>query len=223
MKSENAYLVERDRIRENLNQYTRRAYQLLPGTDKPNILDIGCGSGVPTLELARLSNGSILAIDIDRELIEILREKIDAAGLAHRIRAEARSILDLDYPDQSFDIVWAEGSVYVIGFRKGLSEWRRFIKPKGFLVVHDELKEMIGKLRAIPECGYDLLDRFELSADIWREEYYGPLEEHIRALRKKYGGDPEMQKLIEKEEREIDWAKRNPERCASVFFVMRKK
>jgi ubiquinone/menaquinone biosynthesis C-methylase UbiE len=223
MKSEDVYLVERDRIREHLNKYTRRAYQLLPSIDKPNILDIGCGSGVPTLELARLSNGSILAIDIDGELIEILRKRIDAAGLAHRVRAECLSLFDLDYPDERFDIVWAEGSISVIGFRKGLTEWRRLIRAGGFLVVHDELTDMNSRLSAAEECGYDLLDHFILSADIWQQEYYGPLEEHIRALRKKYGSDPEMQKLVEKEQQEIEWSKRNPERCASIFYIMQKK
>lgn len=223
MKSEDVYLFERDRIREHLNKYTRKAYQLLPGLDKPNILDIGCGSGVPTLELARLSTGSILAIDIDRELIEILRKKIHSAGLAHRIRAECRSLFDLDYPDECFDIVWSEGSISVIGFRKGLREWRRLIKPEGFLVVHDELTDMDSRFSAAGECGYDILDHFMLSVRIWRQEYYGPLEEHIITLRKKYGSDPEMQRLIEKEQQEREWARNNPGRCASAFFIMQKK
>ena len=45
--------IDRDRFREPLLKYTRKAFQLLPKLDKPRILDVGCGSGVPTIELAR--------------------------------------------------------------------------------------------------------------------------------------------------------------------------
>jgi len=42
----------KDHFRERLNKYTRRAFQMLPKVENPHILDIGCGSGVPTIELA---------------------------------------------------------------------------------------------------------------------------------------------------------------------------
>ena len=35
------------------------------------------------------------------------------------------SMLSLDYPDESFDLVWAEGSIFIIGFDQGLEDWRR--------------------------------------------------------------------------------------------------
>ena len=46
-------------------QYTRMAFESIPRIDNPRILDIGCGTGMPTLELAKLSNGKITGIDID--------------------------------------------------------------------------------------------------------------------------------------------------------------
>ncbi len=36
------------------NRYTRQAYRMLPRLDKPRILDIGCGSGAPTLSIPLL-------------------------------------------------------------------------------------------------------------------------------------------------------------------------
>lgn len=45
------------------NDYTRRAFEMLPKLDKPRILDIGCGPGGPTMELARLSGGSVIGLD----------------------------------------------------------------------------------------------------------------------------------------------------------------
>jgi ribosomal protein L11 methylase PrmA len=54
--------IDRDRFRRRLFKYTRKAFQLLPELDKPCILDVGCGSGVPTIELAKLSNGEVVGL-----------------------------------------------------------------------------------------------------------------------------------------------------------------
>ena len=49
--------MKKDLVRKRLLKYTRKAFRMLSQMDKPRILDIGCGSGAPTLELARLSQG----------------------------------------------------------------------------------------------------------------------------------------------------------------------
>ena len=68
--------VDKDRFRELLNKYTRRAFRMLPKLEKPRILDIGCGSGVPTIELAKLSGGEIVGIDINQALLDVLDRKV---------------------------------------------------------------------------------------------------------------------------------------------------
>ena len=69
--------IDKDHFRERLNKYTRLAYQMLPRIENPHILDIGCGSGVPTIELAKLSNGEIIGIDINQSLLDNLDRKIE--------------------------------------------------------------------------------------------------------------------------------------------------
>ena len=130
---------DKDIIREGLSKYTRRAFQVLPKLDKPCILDIGCGSGVPTIELAKLSNGQIIGLDNNQLLLESLTAKIQRAELSDRVKTVKCSMFDMEFPDENFDIIWAEGSISVIGFERGLKEWKRFLKPTGFLVVHDEM------------------------------------------------------------------------------------
>jgi len=48
-------------------------------TPDQGILDVGCGSGVPTLELARQCNGKIIGLDINRFLLDFLEKKIQKA------------------------------------------------------------------------------------------------------------------------------------------------
>lgn len=72
---------------------------------------VSCGSGVPTMELARLSNGEIIGLDINQTLLDVLTRKIEKAGLSDRFKAVKCSIFDMEFPDESFDIIWAEGSL----------------------------------------------------------------------------------------------------------------
>lgn len=215
--------IRKDFFRKSFNKYTRKAFQMLPEIDKPRILDIGCGSGVPTMELARLTNGKIVGLDIDQRSLDELNRKIEEAGLSDRVKTVKCSINEMDFPYESFDIIWAEGSISVIGFRRGLVEWRRLLKTNGFLVVHDAIENITNKLEQIRDCGYDLLGHFTLPEDAWWAEYYGPLESRIRELRAKYRDNPKAIAVLDEEQREIDMVKESPESYGSVFFVLQKK
>ena len=215
--------LQKDQFRAHLLRYTRQAFQMLPALDAPAILDIGCGSGVPTLELARLSSGQIVGVDIDPVCVDELARKAAAAGCADRVKALHSSLFALDFPDESFDILWAEGSIALIGFERGLTEWRRLLKPHGFLVIHDEIGNLRQKLRLIPTSGYALLSHFIVAAATWWQEYYRPLESRIRELRASYADDPQALAVLAAEEREVEMVKQSPERYASVFFVLQKQ
>lgn len=214
---------DKDIFRGNLIKYTQKAFRMLPEMNKPYILDIGCGSGVPTMELARLTNGQVVGIDIDQTLLDKLNSKIKEAGLSHRIKTVRCTISEINFREKSFDIIWAEGSIWVIGFRKGLKEWKRFLKPGGYLVIHDEVKDIHKKRKQISNYGYELLDFFTLSEDVWWTEYYEPLEKHIIDLRIKYANEHEDIQELKKEQQEIDMFKKNPELFKSVFYILRRE
>ncbi len=209
-----------DIFRKNLNKYTRKAFNIIPKIDKPDILDIGCGSGVGTIELAGLTNGKIIAIDIDEVQLKKLSDKVCELSLQEKIKVLNKSIFDLDFPDKNFDIIWAEGSIYAIGFKKGLKNWRKLLKSNGYLVVHDDISGLSEKIVQIPLLGYKLIDYFILSNEIWWNEYYKPIEEYIEKLRlnPKFKLDEEHARNL----KEIEMIKKNPEKCQSVCFIMRK-
>jgi len=223
MTGHKRFQLGKDQIRKRLLKYTRKAFRMLPQMDRPRILDIGCGAGIPTLELARLSQGEIIGIDIDQPALDEFNRKIKRAGLTNRIRAVNCSMFDMDFPDESFDIVWSEGSIYAIGFERGLREWKRFLKPGGLIVVHDEQGNVEEKLKKIFNCGYDLLDYFMLSKEIWWAEYFAPLEKWIAESGTRYTDDPKILEELHQAQVELDMFNRNPERNSSIYFVMKKR
>jgi SAM-dependent methyltransferase len=213
----------KEEIRRRLLKYTRKAYRMLPPLDRPRILDIGCGCGVPTLELARLSKGDVIGIDTDQSAVDRLTSKIKEAGLADRVKAVNGSMLNMDLAEASFDLIWSEGGIYAIGFERGLREWRRFLKPGGFMAIHDEQGNIKEKLEQIPGCGYELLGYFTLSEDVWRKEYFAPLEKLIAESRTRSADDPKVLAEIRQAQEELDLFQKHPERNRSVCFVMKKR
>jgi len=90
--------INLDYFRERFIKYTRKAFQLLPKLEKPRILDIGCGSGLPTIELAKLNDGEIIGIDIDQSLLDKLNRKIEEEGFSSRVKTLNCSVLEMDFP-----------------------------------------------------------------------------------------------------------------------------
>ena len=220
---ESSFNKIQDQIRKQLLQYTRQAFQQLPPMTKPRILDIGCGSGVPTIELARLSGGNVTGIDIDAEALQRLERRVQASGMSDRVHVIQKSLKCMDFPDASFDIIWAEGSIAVIGFYKGIRAWKRFLKPGGYLVVHDQTGNIDQKLKQIEASDYKLVKYFELSNEVWWNQYYEPLSKVIQQLRTHGASDPKLVKDLESAQREIDGYHVHPERYRSVYFIIQKK
>ena len=119
-------------------QSTKRAFDMLKDLpSNPRILDIGCGPGTQTIDLSLLTDGSIIAIDNHPQFLEDLGKKIRLSGLIDRITPLIGDMCDLHFEEGTFDIIWAEGSIYIIGFEKGFLQWRTFLKGRGYLVASE--------------------------------------------------------------------------------------
>ena len=245
MAEEITLQIDKDLLREGLAKYTGKAFKLIPKLDRPRILDVGCGSGIPTMELARLSGGEIIGLDVDQPSLTRLARKIEKAGLSERVKIMKCSMFDMDFPDGSFDIVWAEGSTFIIGFDRALKEWRRFLKPRRFLVAHEMtwsrpdppqdvynywkglaasgMRTVQEYLEQIHACGYDVVGYFTLPEDAWWVEYYGPLENRIQELRLKHSNDSKALEVLNKEQQEIDLSRKYHQWYGSAFFVMQRR
>lgn len=222
MSSEYYNTLDPDRCRANLLDYARKAYRMLPPLTRPRILDIGRGTGVATLELARISDGTLVALDIDQEALDKLMKKRENEGLTDRITIVHASMMDMNFPPNSFDIIWSEGAIIHIGFKQGLEEWKSLLVSEGYLVIHDSMWSLNRKIKAARSSGYHILGQFELSATIWWQKYYEPLKKQIDQLRSINSLNKKVMADIEAAEREIrDFDERN-DYYSSVFIIMQK-
>ena len=213
---------DKDLLRHRMDKYTRQAFSLLPAVDRPRILDIGCGAGVPTMTLAGLCNGTITAIDTDQAELERLINKISQAGLDDRITVINKSMLAMDFPDNSFDIIWAEGSIFAAGFEQGLRDWKRIVRHGGYLGIHDDRGNVSEKLDIISAQGYLLVDYFIMDTGIWMDDYYDPLQELVRETRNAGIHGDALSSELSRQQSEIDMVNRNPGQCTSVFFILQR-
>jgi 2-polyprenyl-3-methyl-5-hydroxy-6-metoxy-1,4-benzoquinol methylase len=63
------------------NESPKKAYLTLDGLpESPRILDIGCGPGMQTVTLAKLSNGKITAVDNHQPFLEQLKKTAKKAS-----------------------------------------------------------------------------------------------------------------------------------------------
>jgi ubiquinone/menaquinone biosynthesis C-methylase UbiE len=202
----------RDECRKNLTRYTIQAFSLIPGIDNPQILDIGCGTGVSSLELIKRCNGVIHAVDPDLLSIERLREQVSMLNLNGRIRIFNDSIYNMEIFKNKFDIVLAEGLLNVIGFEKGLSLLVRHLKENGYLIIHDELKDDSDKRKMLQNFNLKLIDSFVLDENVWWNEYYNCLENKIKKTK--------QENQFKKEIDEIEGYRKNPLEYRSVFYIL---
>jgi len=223
------------------DRYTRRAWELLPPLEAPRILDMGCGPGGPTLELARLSGGRVIGLDNNPPYLKTLQARAAEAGLAGRITPVLGSLFAPPFPPGGWDVIWSEGSIYVIGFERGLREWSRLLRPGGFMALHEaawlrpdppaEVRDywekaypaittVEGNLAKIRAGGFEVRGHFPLPEDAWWIDYYGPLQARLDRLEAKYRGDEEALAVMAAERREIELYRRYPEWFGSVFFVL---
>lgn len=201
----------RDRLRENLLQFTERAFAAASSPVGARVLDIGCGTGVPAVRLVELGVAHVVGLDTDVAALRALLDRASKRGVAKRVAACAGSADRIPFRDGSFDVVWCEGALFVLGFRDSLRAWHRLLRTGGVLAVHDEAGDPAGKLRVAEAEGYAVSDWFPVHATDWWQYYYEPASRLPAA---------DLDDEIRAELREI---RAHPERFRSVFIVLKKR
>jgi ubiquinone/menaquinone biosynthesis C-methylase UbiE len=103
-------------------------------------LDIGCGPGLLTCELAREvgPSGRRVGIDTSGDMVVVSAERARRSALAGRTEFAVGDAVELHFPAQNFDFVTAiQVYEFVADLPQALGEAYRVLKPGGLLVIMD--------------------------------------------------------------------------------------
>ncbi|WP_233261327.1 class I SAM-dependent methyltransferase [Vitiosangium sp. GDMCC 1.1324] len=208
----------------------------------PRVLDLGCGPGRQTLVLARELGTPITAVDSNAPYLKRLEAEAQAQGLGHLVHTRCSDFGALQDEPGSVDLIWSEGSIYILGWSDGLRRWRPLLRPEGLLAATEatwltdspppeaadfwrEAYPRMGSLfvnsAKAREAGFEVLDTFVLPASAWWDEYYHPLEARMSALRERAQRDVDLATAIEETEREISLFARHGASYGYVFYLLR--
>ena len=118
---------------------TRRALDLLFNgglgrlSSDFRVLDVGCGNGSQTLCLARELGCRVTALDNHQPYLDELQRRAQAEELSHLIQLLCADMNTLGDGEGEYDLVWAEGSAFVMGISQALRAWRTQLVPGGAL------------------------------------------------------------------------------------------
>lgn len=213
----------------------------LPRT--PAVLDLGCGVGGQTLQLAELTRGSIVALDSHAPSIERLQATVAERGLGERVRPRVGDMAHPGLPPETFDLIWSEGALYNLGIENALRVCHGLLRPGGYLAFTDavwrkenpppEVKAgfdldypTMGRvpdvLAAIGKTGFALIGHFTLPDEAWWDDFYTPMERRIEELRGRYAGDAEAISVLDQLAQEPQMHRRHSDCYAYEFFVARR-
>lgn len=116
------------------------------------ILDVGCGPGTITLDLARLaSSGSVIGLDRSEAVVDEARAAAAQAGPTN-LEFTVGDVYALDYPADTFDVVHAHQVLQHLSDPvAALRELGRVCKPDGLVAVRDSDYSGFTWYPAVPE------------------------------------------------------------------------
>ena len=147
----------------------------------------------------------------------------------------------MEFPPSSFDVIWSEGSIYLLGFEAGLKKFKNFVKPGGYVAVSEavwlkpnppsdavafwteypEIDTVEAKLGVIERAGYQLAGHFIFPPTAWTEHYYDPMENRIAEKEQEWHGIPDAEAVLRDAKDEISVFRRCSDYYSYAFFVLR--
>lgn len=141
--------IEKSYCKSKLHAYLWKqvANRLFPAfipyfPSSPFVLEIGTGQGLGAIFLAETLKAKVIAIDIERDMVETAVTNVKSRGLQDRIEVEWGDAVALKFPDESFDAVLSIGVLHhVPAYEKAIFEAARVLKRGGlFMIVDFDLK-----------------------------------------------------------------------------------
>jgi SAM-dependent methyltransferase len=167
------WLVRESREREEDCQTLLRELDVKPGQ---NVCDMGCGNGFYALQLAKLvgPDGKVYAVDIQPEMLRLLRDRAEKAGLQNIVTVVGTAT-EPRLPDETMDLVLLVDVYHEFSYpehmlaairkslsadgRVALAEFRAEDPEVPIKPLHKMSKKQI--MKEFPANGFQLVEEFD--------------------------------------------------------------
>ena len=212
-------------------------------TDHSQIADLGCGTGGQTMTLAQHAPGEITALDVFPEFINIFNQNAQKHGLQNRVKGIVGSMDDLPFSQEGLDLIWSEGSIYNIGYQRGLKEWRHYLKQGGYVAVSEatwftderpaeihnfwmdaypEIDTIPNKVAQMQKAGYIPVATFVVPENCWTEHFYVPQKKAQELFLKKHAGNRTAEEFIANQRHEMELYYKYKDLYGYAFYIGKK-
>jgi SAM-dependent methyltransferase len=209
----------------------------------PRVVDLGCGPGGGSADLADLTGGRVTAFDFHLPFVQQQAAAARAAGLSHRLDPVCADMRAAPFAPGTFDLVWSEGALYSIGFREGLALCARLARPGAYVAVSEavwtvpdppvdvfqwwtaqyaDIAPVAEKAAIVSSLGIDIVGHFTLPAGAWRDRLYVPLKASLDRFRQAWALDAVGLEVIAEFDTEIEMYERWGHTYSYEFFVGRR-
>ncbi|WP_321345058.1 class I SAM-dependent methyltransferase [uncultured Draconibacterium sp.] len=222
---------------------TRKALSFIDGlNEKSKVVDIGCGTGGQTMVLAKDIIGEIIGIDLHSGFIDQFNKNAQTLAIHNRVKGVVGNMEDLPFQEEELDLIWSEGSIYNIGFERGLTEWRKFLKQGGYVAItentwftderpseiqefwqkaYPEIDTIPNKIQQMQKAGYLPVATFIVPDSCW-SDYYAAMKEMQNPFLKKYKGNKTAEQFIEYQQYEATLYDRYKAYYGYAFYIGKK-
>ena len=130
------------------------------------ILDLGCGTGYFTTEIARLlgESGKIIAVDVQDGMLDILRKKIENSELKHNIQIHKSKENSLELSEK-FDFVFAFYVFHEMRYWENIiPELKVIVKPGAKILIAEQKFHVPRKtfntfIQKMEDIGFEVCER----------------------------------------------------------------
>ncbi len=117
---------------ETSKEYRHKLYEKVDLKDKMKILDVGCGTGAITFDIAQITDGEVIGIDIDSEKLNEAKKALSDVPNILLMEADAT---DLPFENETFDlVVFTLVIMHIKDQQKALNEMARVTKRGGIVL-----------------------------------------------------------------------------------------
>ncbi len=140
-------------------------------------------------------------------------------------------------------MIWTEGAIYNIGFKRGITEWRKFLKQGGYIAItentwfteerpaeiqkfwdkaYPEIDTIPNKVAQMQKAGYLPMATFVVPEICWTDFYYVQQPQMEESFLKRYNGNKAAEELITSEHYEVELYRKYKAYYGYVFYIGKK-